>query len=143
MKKFLFVLIFSFIAVHSAHAQLVVTEISWRVYNQLYTGLLAIYPGDTGFFVVKFFNPQIGLVRVQQDASLTKKMDIYGNTTFYINCYNPVAYPYVPYSADNFIMYPNGQIYTQDASGTWSTIVTQNVIKEEHWSIKLAEYGLK
>jgi len=124
-------------------AQSMVTEISWNVYSQNYTGLLVLYPNNKGILKVKTFIAGTGWVWVQQDAVLTNQYDIYGNCTFYINCYNPKTTPYVPWSADNFIIYPNGVMYTQDASGTWSTQIVAYVVQPINWQNKFKEYGIR
>ena len=124
-------------------AQSMVTEISWNVYNQNYTGLLVLYPNNRGTLKIKTFIAGTGWVWVQQDAVLTNQYDIYGNCTSYINCYKPQTTPYVPWAADNFIVYPNGTMYTQDASGTWSTAIVAYVVPSNNWQNKFREYGIQ
>lgn len=124
-------------------AQSVVTEISWNVYNQNYTGLLVLYPNNKGILKVKTFIAGTGWVWVQEDAVLTKQYDMWGNCTSYINCYNPKTNPYIPWAADNFVVYPNGTIYTQDASGTWSTQIVAYVVATNNWQNKFREYGIQ
>jgi len=127
----------------TCRGQSLVTEISWNVYNQNYTGLLVLYPNNKGILKVKTFIAGTGWVWVQQDAMLTNQYDIYGNCTSYINCYNPKTTPYVPWSADNFVIYPNGAMYTQDASGTWSTQIIAYVVQPNNWQNKFREYGIR
>ena len=124
-------------------AQSTVTEISWNVYNQNYTGLLVLYPNNRGILKIKTFIAGTGWVWVQQDAVLTNQYDPFGNCTSYINCYNPRTAPYVPWAADNFIVYPNGAMYTQDASGTWSTAIVAYVVQPINWQSKFKEYGIQ
>lgn len=126
-----------------AEAQSLVMEVSWNVYNQNYTGLLVMYPNNKGIFKVKTFIVNIGWVWVTQDAVLTNKYDILGNCTSYINCYNPKTNPYVPWSADNFVIFPNGSMYTQDASGTWSTQIVASLINAMYWQSKFREYNIR
>lgn len=123
-------------------AQSVVTEISWNVYNQNYTGLLVLYPNNKGILKVKTYIAGTGLVWVQEDATLTIQYDMWGNRTSYINCYNPKTNPYVPWAADNFVIYPNGAMYTQDASGTWSTQIVAYIVDTYNWQNKFREYGI-
>ena len=126
-----------------SNAQSMVTEISWNMYNQNYTGLLVLYPNNRGIFKVKTYNASVGWVWIQQDAVLTNQYDIYGNCTSYINCYNPKTNPYIPYAADNFLVYPNGAIYTQDSAGNWSTQIVAMVVPDYNWQYKFNEYGIK
>ena len=123
-------------------AQSMVTEISWNVYNQNYTGLLVLYPNNTGILKVKTFVAGTGWVWITEDAVLTNQYDGWGNATSYINCYNPKTTPYIPYAADNFLVYPNGNMFTQDASGTWSTSIAAYVVAAGNWQNKFREYGL-
>ena len=125
-----------------AKSQSMVTEISWNVYNQNYTGLLVLYPNNQGVLKIKTFIVGTGWVWVLQDAVLTNQFDAWGNCTSYINCFNPITSPYVPWSADNFIVYPNGTMYTQDASGTWSTQIVAYVVPRQYWQSKFREYKL-
>lgn len=126
-----------------ADCQSMVTEISWNVYNQNYKGLLVLYPNNRGTLKIKTFIAGTGWVWVQQDAVLTNQYDFWGNCTSYINCYNPKTTPYVPWAADNFVIYPNGAMYTQDASGTWSTQIVAYVVARLYWQSKFREYGIK
>lgn len=127
-----------------AKSQSLVTEITWTTSDYTtYQGLLVLYPNNTGDFVVKFYNPSVGWVWVHQKATLTNQYDVYGSCTSYITCSYPQTQPYVPYYADNFVVYPNGQMYTQDAQGAWSTLITAMVIQQPYWSGKFREYGLK
>lgn len=128
---------------YKARCQSMVTEISWNVYNQNYTGLLVLYPNNRGTLKIKTFIVGTGWVWVQQDAVLTNQYDYLGNCTSYINCYNPKTTPYVPWAADNFVVYPNGAMYTQDASGTWSTQIVAYVVATQNWQSKFREYGIK
>lgn len=127
----------------SLKAQSMVMEVSWNVYNQNYTGLLVLYPNNKGLFKLKTFLAGTGWVWVTQDAVLSNQYDIFGNCTSYINCYNPKTNPYVPWAADNFVIFPNGSMYTQDASGTWSTQIVACLINGVYWQSKFREYGIK
>lgn len=91
-------------------AQSMVTEISWNVYNQNYTGLLVIYSNNSGILKVKTFIKGTGWIWVQEDAVLTNQYDMWGNCFSYINCYNPKTNSYMLWAADNFVIYPN--VYT-------------------------------
>ena len=127
---------------NNAKSQSIVTEVSWNVYNQNYTGILVLYPNNQGFLKIKTFIVGVGWVWVLQDAVLTNQFDIWGNCTSYINCCNPVTSPYVPWAADNFIIYPNGTMYTQDASGTWPTQIVAYIVPTQYWQSKFREYKL-
>lgn len=138
-----FVLLFLLVLPLMASSQSIVTEISWNVYNQNYTGLLVLYPNNKGFLKVKTFIAGTGWVWVREDAILTNQYDIWGNCTSYINCYNPKTNPYVPWAADNFVIFPNRAMYTQDASGTWSTQIVAYEVPAYNWKNKFKEYGIR
>lgn len=126
----------------NARAQSAVLEITWNVYTT-YKGLMVTYPDNSGLFVVNFWSPDIAQnVTVLQDVRVSYQYDIYGNCTTFLNCFNPETYPYVPYSADNFVIYPNGTMYTQDYSGNWTTAIIATMIDPRMWSAKFREYGL-
>ena len=121
-----------------------VSEITWTDAEYVtYKGLLVLYPNNEGFFVVKFYNSTYGLVYCFQNAKLTNQYDMYGNCTSFINCSYPRVTPNLPYAADNFIVYPNGYMYTQDYYGKWSTLINCVVIQPEYWKMKLKEYGIE
>ncbi len=126
----------------TAKSQSVVTEISWNIYDQNYTGLLVLYPNNKGILKIKTFTAGVGWVWVLQDATLTNQYDVYGNCTSFINCRNPRTVPYIPWAADNFVIYPNGSMYTQDASGTWSTQIVAYVVAPQYWKNKFQEYAI-
>lgn len=128
---------------NEAKAQSMVCEISWNV-GITYQGLLVTYPDNSGLFVVKYYNPYIqSVVWVNQSVLCSSQYDMYGGCTTIINCYNPVSYPNVAYSADNFIIYPDGSMYAQDDAGTWSTAIAAYVVSPQNWSSKFIEYGLQ
>lgn len=127
----------------ASKAQSMVVEISWNVYNQNYTGLLVLYPNNKGVLKLKTFIANVGWVWVTQDAVLTNQYDVWGNCTSYINCRNPRTTPYVPWSADNFVIFPNGYMYTQDTAGTWSTQIGAYVVQTYNWQNKFREYGIQ
>lgn len=141
-KRIISILLFIMVTI-GCRAQSMVTEISWDIYDQNYTGLLVLYPNNRGTLKVKTFVPGTGWVKVTEDAVLTNQYDMWGNCTSFINCYNPRTTPYVPWAADNFLVYPNGTMYTQDASGTWSTAIVAYVVPKYNWNDKFREYGIK
>lgn len=127
-----------------AKSQSMVSEITWTDANYItYQGLLVLYPNNRGDFMVKFYDANIGWVWCHQKATLTNQYDAYGNCLSYINCSYPKTSPSVPYSADNFLIYPNGAMYTQDYSGNWSTLITAYVVQSAYWQSKMQEYGLR
>lgn len=131
------------IRVSPSIAQSTVMEISWTdVEYTNYKGLLVLYPNNQGFLKVKFYNNDVGTVWVYQSALLTCQYDYMGNCTSYINCSYPQADPYVPYAADNFIIFPNGNMYTQDYSGKWSTYISAVLIQPVYWTNKFKEYKI-
>ncbi len=145
MKKLIKVLLVAvlFIAVpKESDAQSSVMEVSWNVYNSNFTGLMVMFPDNTGIFKLRTFVPGTGWVWVLQDAVLTNQFDAWGNCTVYINCFNPRTVPYVPYNADNFVIFPNGAMYTQDSAGTWSTQIVASMVPAVYWPSKFQEYGL-
>ena len=127
-----------------AKAQSNVMEITWNMGNVPYKGLMVIYPNNTGKFVVNYWNYNLQTyVRVMQDVRVNYQYDLYGNYTTFLNCYYPKTYPSSPYSADNFIIYPNGAMYTQDYAGAWSTAIIAQGISPNLWQSKFREYGLQ
>lgn len=127
-------------------AQSMVSEIHWTVQSGNYSGLLVLYPNNQGVFVVKFY---IGYTQVSiiQNAVLSNQYDVFGNCTSYINCYNPRSmtpgYNSKSYAPDNFVIYPNGNMYTQDAAGNWSTLIRTNVVPQYAWNNKFREYNYR
>jgi len=143
MKKIILFIFLTFNVIGFSYAQSMVTEISWVDVEQTsYQGLLVLYPNNQGYFKVKFYNPTVGWVWVVQNAELRNNYDMYGNCTSYINCSYPQTSPYVPYSADNFIIYPDGSMYTQDYYGKWSTLIVARVIPQGYWRDKFIEYRI-
>lgn len=140
--KMLFVAIIIAMFVQEAKAQSMVTEIQWTVQTGTYHGLLVLYPNNQGTFIVNYCL-NFTWYRIVQDAVLTNQYDVFGNCTSYINCYNPRTTPYLPYAADNFIVYPNGNMYTQDAAGNWSTLITAYVVPPASWNSKFKEYNYR
>lgn len=145
MKRHLFILfLLIVICVTKGFSQSQVTEITWTgIGPKTYYGLLVLYPNNQGSFIVKFYDHYLGWITCHQDAVLTNRFDVFGNCTSVINCYYPKTTPNVPYVADNFIIYPNGAMYTQDAMGAWSTLITATAIHPIYWQTKFLEYGLK
>lgn len=143
-EKLLITVVALFLSFITAYGQSHVSEIRWiDSESTTYTGLLVLYPNNSGVFKVKFYHPSVGWIWIYQKAKLTNQFDNYGNCTSFINCSYPQASPNVPYSADNFIVYPNGAMYTQDYSGKWSTQIVSVVIAQQYWQRKFQEYGLK
>ena len=136
------ILLFLLIFPTASKAQSMVTEISWNAYYTNYTGLLVLYPNNQGILKLHFYTPQTGVVWVEQDATLTNQYDIFGNCTSYINCRNPRTSANTIYYADNFIVYPNGSMYTQDAAGVWSTQIVAQVIPTYNWQAKMRQYNI-
>ena len=147
MKKLKLLLVAVAIAfsIYGVKAQSTVTEISWTAPTGNYYGLLVLYPNNQGTFIVKYY-AHYTWIRVVQDAVLTNQYDVFGNCTPFINCYNPRAsinFPGETYFADNFIVYPNGNMYTQDAAGTWSTLITAYMVPPANWNSKFREYNYR
>lgn len=132
------------LSVENSFAQSTVMEISWTDVEYVnYKGLLVLYPNNQGFIKTKFYHAQIGDIWVYQNAVFSYQYDFMGNMTSYINCSYPQTQPNVPYSADNFVIFPNGRMYTQDYSGKWSTLVTAIAIQPAYWSAKFREYKIQ
>lgn len=143
--RVLLVAVFLAIAGFEAKAQSMVTEIRWTAPTGNHYGLLVLYPNNQGTFIVKYY-VHYTWVRVVQDAVLTNQYDVFGNCTSFINCYNPRAsinFPGETYFADNFIVYPDRSMYTQDAMGTWSTLITAFVVPPANWNSKFKEYNYR
>jgi len=134
------------LANHEVKAQSMVTEIQWTVQPVTYNGLLVLYPNNQGAFIVKF-RAGYTIVSVIQNAVLTNQYDIFGNCTSYINCYNPRSmtpgYPSQNYAPDSFIVYPNGNMFAQDAAGNWSTLIRATVVPPHAWHSKFLEYNYR
>lgn len=146
MKKHLLIwaALLLLLPIHKSEAQSSVTEIHWSVANYTYHGLLVLYPNDRGDFIVKFPVGPYNWGWAWQDAVVSSTADMWGNRTIYINCYNPrSSIPNSTYFADNFIIYPNGNMFTQDAAGTWSTAVNANVVAPGYWPMKFREYNYR
>lgn len=126
------------------HAQSSVMEVSWNVYTTNYTGLLVLYPNNQGVLKIKSYDPNIGVVIwIEQDATLTNQYDVFGNCTSYINCRNPRTSANIVYYADNFVVFPNGSMYTQDAAGTWSTQIVAQMVPAYNWQTKMKQYNIR
>lgn len=117
-------------------------EIRWNTNGVVYNGLLSFYNNGSGVFAVTYYLYPYGEIRVLQQAEMNFQYDAYGNCTTYIYCRNPQSNPPLAYSADNFVIYPNGAMYTQDTSGRWSYAITANIIPRPSWRGKLREYGI-
>lgn len=124
-------------------AQSTVTEVSWVINGATHQGLLVLYPNNNGFLKIKVYVGGIGWVWVLEDAVFSSQGNVYGSSTFYINCYNPRTTPYVPWAADNFVIYPNGSMFTQDAAGQWSTAIIANPVPVGSWQYKFREYNIR
>lgn len=126
------------------HAQSSVMEVSWNVYTTNYTGLLVLYPNNQGVLKIKSYDPNVGVVIwIEQDATLTNQYDVFGNCTSYINCRNPRTSANIVYYADNFVVFPNGSMYTQDAGGTWSTQIVAQMVPAYNWQTKMKQYNIR
>lgn len=139
----IFASLFLICNVFTVSAQSSVFEISWISNYVSYNGLLVLNNDNRGLFKVKYYNSMIqSNFWVSQKAVLTNQYDNYGNCMSYIYCSYPVTEPYTPYAADNFLVYPNGAMYTQDAGGSWSTLITATKIAPQYWQAKLYEYNI-
>lgn len=137
------ILIFALLAIPSViKAQSTVMEISWQVYSSTHTGLLVLYPNNEGFLKLCYYDPNVGTAWVEEDAVLTNTFDGYGNCTSFINCFNPRTYPYVQWSADNFVINPDGSMFTMDAAGTWSTLIAARIVPAYEWRSIFNQYNI-
>lgn len=143
-KKYGIVILLFFLSLPMlCKAQSSVMEVSWNVYTTNYTGLLVMYPNNQGTLMVRSYDPSVGMTWIEQDAYLTNQYDMFGNCTSYINCRNPRTSANIVYYADNFVIFPNGRMYTQDAAGTWSTQIVAQMIPSYNWQNKLQQYNIK
>ncbi len=124
-------------------AQSSVMEVSWNVYSTNYTGLLVLFPNNQGILKICSYDPTFGTTWIEQDATLTNQYDVFGNCTSYINCRNPRTSSNIVYYADNFVIFPNGSMYTQDAAGTWSTQIVAQMIPSYNWQAKMKQYNIR
>lgn len=133
-----------FCAIYQSSAHSLVAEIRWvDVSNTVYRGLLVVNSNNAGHLYVLFYNYMVGNVQVVQNAYMSEGYDSYGNEAIYLNCSYPcVSNPYISYSADHFIFYDDGSVYTQDASGKWSTMVNYEVVPKSQWRAKYLEFGV-
>lgn len=140
----LFCTIFATTSFQKVQAQQVnnVMEISWYCYGINYTGLMITYTDNTGDFVVNYYLNNVGHIRVWQSIDVRHQYDAWGNCTTFLIGYNAESYPSVPYSPDSFIIYPNGNMYTQDANGVWSTLITAKIIAKYQWNNAFRKYGI-
>lgn len=119
-------------------------EIRWLFAGVQYNGLLTYHNNGQAVLTVRYYSYQYGTVTVVENAVVNNVYDYYGNCTTYIYGSYPMTTPVLPpgsYAADNFVIYPNGFMYTQDAFGNWSTLVTANSVPPSSWRYKLREYG--
>lgn len=125
-------------------AQSTVMEIRWDdSMGIIYTGLVVLHPNNLGFIKIKYYVYPYGWVWCVQDIVRTFKSDVWGNVTTYLTGSNPrISDSRLGYAADVFIIYPNGAMYTQDASGQWSTKIRAVIIEPTFWKAKFNEYGL-
>lgn len=142
-KSFLALVLFLLTFPMICKAQSSVMEVSWNVYTTNYTGLLVLYPNNQGILKICSYDPNIGTIWIEQDATLTNQYDIFGNCTSYINCRNPRTSANIVYYADNFVIFPNGRMYTQDAGGTWSTQIVAQMISTYNWQSKMKQYNIQ
>ncbi len=142
-KSFLALVLFLLPFPMICKAQSSVMEVSWNVYTTNYTGLLVLYPNNQGILKICSYDPTIGTIWIEQDATLTNQYDIFGNRTSYINCRNPRTSANIVYYADNFVIFPNGRMYTQDAGGTWSTQIVAQMIQTYNWQSKMKQYNIQ
>lgn len=124
-------------------AQSLVMEVSWNLYTTNYTGLSVLYPNNQGTLKICSYDPNIGTIWIEQDATLTNQYDAFGNCTSYINCRNPRTSANIVYYADNFVIFPNGRIYTQDAGGNRSTQIVARMIPTYDWQSKMKQYNIQ
>lgn len=138
------VLLFSTLSIQKVQAQeiSVIMEISWQVYGINYHGLMVTYTDNTGDFIVDTYLPNIGYVRIFQDIRVNIQCDGWGNCTTFLYGYNAVSDPPVAYSPDNFVIYQDGSMFTQDDSGTWSTAISARIVPTIQWKSTLRKYGL-
>lgn len=139
MKKILIALITTICFGLGANAQSLVAEIGWTdVDNIYYQGVLVMYPNNQGALYVRYYHPITGNVAVTQSAVMSSDYD----GTTYVCCGYPNTNPYVPYTADNFIFFTDGSVYTQDYSGKYSTNVAYRVVPSNQWYGVFAKYGI-
>ena len=117
-------------------------EISWYAYGVNYSGLMVTFSDNTGGFVVDYYLNGVGYVKVVQSVNVRYQYDAWGNCTTFLYGYDAVSDPPVAYSPDSFIIYPNGNMYTQDASGVWSTMITARIVPGYQWNSVFRKYGL-
>lgn len=138
------VLLFSSLSFQNVQAQEIniMMEISWYVNGLNYNGLMVTYDDDTGDFIVNAYLPYVGYIQVFQDIRINTQCDGWGNCTTYFYGYNAVSDPPIAYSPDNFVIFPDGTMFTQDDSGTWSTAITARVVPVSQWRTTLRKYGI-
>ncbi len=140
MKRLFLVVAALLLSAIGAKAQSSVVEISWMDHKRtVYQGVI-VMNNNQGRLYSKYYHPSAGTVYVSQQAVLSNNYDMYGNCISYIYCSHPNTTPYVPYSADNFIFYPNGTVYTQDYSGKWSTVVQYRTVPPYSWESVIRSY---
>ncbi len=137
------VLVFTSLSMNNVQAQKnVMMEISWYAYGATYSGLMTTYADNTGDFIVNYYRPNVGYIQVHQDVRVNTKCDGWGNCITYLYGYNVTSDPPVAYIPDNFVIYPNGTVYTQDYNGMWSIPVTARIVPVNQWRATLRRYGI-
>lgn len=141
MKRLFLMIVILVLSTSYIKAQVRVVEIRWIDCEQTtYQGVIVMDSDSQGKLYSKFYHPSAGIVYVSQQVTMSHNYDLFGNCTSYLYCSYPNTTPYVPYTADNFIFYPNGAIYTQDYSGKWSTVVQQRLVPVDYWSDVIRSY---
>lgn len=143
-KKRIALFIMLFFASISTNAQQinVVSEISWYAFGVNYTGLMVTFSDNSGVFIVDYYHSSVGYVRVVEAVNVRNEYDMWGNCTTYLIGYNATPSKPVAYSPDSFVIFPNGSMYTQDASGTWSTAIVARVVPQYQWDGVFQKYDL-
>lgn len=91
-ESFLALVLFLLTFPQICKAQSSVMEVSWNVSLLTIQGCF-LYPNNQGILKICSYDPNIGTIWIEQDATVTNQYDVFGNCTSYINCRNSRASP--------------------------------------------------
>jgi hypothetical protein len=140
MKKILVIVLFMVLAVMAKSQSMTAWEIKWNFYGVRHEGLM-ILAGNTGTFRVKVIDRSSGELLDVVDQYVKAKSKSDGTV---LNCYNPQSMSgSSSYSADNFFVSDDGEMFMMDDNGNWSAEVTITEISEMSDLLRMKKkYGL-
>ena len=126
-------------AVNAKSQNMTSWEIKWNFFGVRHEGLM-ILSGNIGTFRVKVIDRNSGQLLDVVDQYVKVKAKSGGTV---LNCYNPQSRFGNSYSADNFFINDEGEMYMMDDGGNWSTEVAITEISEMSDLLRMKrKYGL-